>query len=193
MTSVTVAGQATSAIPYGNSIAAAYGPGIVRFNAQGKYTTLAATSAAPFRLVPDSSGGLGYEALHSGKVSLYRFDGGRAALVGSAPERSVQLVGSGGKLWLTGAKASQLRALPSAWRALDVPAGSVISSAGELAVTGAVTGPRSARDPQGSHGSAPSQGIGASALRKAPGRSLLDSRRDGRPDAARHGHGAVGD
>lgn len=144
VTSVTVAGQATSAIPYGNSIAAAYGPGIVRFNAQGKYTALAATSAVPFRLVPDSSGGLGYEALHSGKVSLYRFDGGRTALVGSAPERSVQLVGSGGKLWLTGAKASQLRALPSAWRALDVPAGSVISSAGELAVTGSATGPRNA-------------------------------------------------
>ena len=151
VTSVTVAGQATSAVPYGSSIAAAYGPGITQFAATGAATVLASTPAVPFRLVPDASGGLGYQVLSGSSISLYRFAAGRASLVGTAPERSVQLVGSGGKAWLTGAKASQLTGLPSAWRAVDVPAGSVISTSGELAVTGASSGIRAGTartDPQ---------------------------------------------
>jgi hypothetical protein len=139
---VTVAGQATSAVPYEGSVVAAYRQGIARFGANGRYRILARTRAVPFRMVPDGSGGLGYEVLHGNQVNLYRLAGGRVSLAGSAPERSVQLVGSGGKAWLTGPGAARIRGLPAAWRPLNVAAGSVISTTGELAVTGTASGAR---------------------------------------------------
>jgi hypothetical protein len=142
LSQVTVVGQATSAVPYRGSVVAAYRQGIARFSANGRFSILARTPAVPFRMVPDASGGLGYEVLHGSQVDLYRLSAGRASLVGSAPERSAQLVGSGGKAWLTGPGASRIRGLPAAWRPLDVPAGSVISTTGELAVTGTASGAR---------------------------------------------------
>ena len=142
LSAVTVPGQATSGVPDGNSIVAAYRQGIARFGANGRYNILTSTSAVPFRLIPDRSGGLGYEVLHGSQVGLYRLAGGRTSAIGSAPERSVQLVGSGGKVWLTGARATQTRGLPTVWQPLDVPAGSVVSTTGELAVTDVSVGPR---------------------------------------------------
>jgi hypothetical protein len=142
VSSVTVAGQATSAMPYDGSVVAAYGQGITKFGADGRHSLLARTSSVPFRMVADGSGGLGYEVLNGKQVGLYRLAGGRASLVASAPERSVQLVSSGGKTWLTGTDASHIRSLPSAWHPVDVPAGSVVSTGGELAVTGTASGAR---------------------------------------------------
>jgi hypothetical protein len=141
VSSMTVPGQATSAVPYGNSIAAAYGRGIAQLGANGRYTTLAAVPGVPFRLVPDTSGGLGYQVVKGSSVQLYRLAGKRATLVGSAPERSVELTESGGRPWLTGPRATQFKGLPAAWRAADVPAGSVMSTTGELAVTDVSSGP----------------------------------------------------
>lgn len=140
VSSMTVPGQATSAVPYGNSIVAAYGRGIARFGANGRYTTLAAVSGVPFRLVPDKSGGLGYQVVKGSSVQLYQVTGRRASLLGSAPERSVEFEESGGRPWLTGPRATQFRGLPTAWRAADVPAGSVMSTTGELAVTDVSSG-----------------------------------------------------
>lgn len=136
VSNLTVAGQATSAVPYAGSVVAAYQQGIAQFGANGRYSLLTRTPGVPFRMVPDGSGGLGYEVVHGSQVNVYRLTGGRASLVASAPERSVQLVGSGGKAWLTGTQASAINGLPAAWHPLDVPAGSVISTTGEMAVTG---------------------------------------------------------
>lgn len=132
---VTVPGQVTSAIPYAGAIAAAYGRGISEISPDGKVRTLTVTTSVPFRLVPDSHQGLGFETLAGQRVRLHRFAAGRTELVGSAPLGSVQLSGQGGRIWLTGSTGAALRLLPAGWRAEPVPAGSLMSSAGALAVT----------------------------------------------------------
>ena len=90
VSSMTVPGQASSAVPYGNSVVAAYGRGITQFGANGHNTTLATVSGVPFRLAPDPSGGIGYQVVKGSNVELYQVAGGRAALLGSAPQRSVK-------------------------------------------------------------------------------------------------------
>ena len=90
VSSMTVPGQASSAVPYGNSVVAAYGRGITQFGANGHNTTLATVSGVPFRLAPDPSGGIGYQVVKGSNVELYQVAGGRAALLGSAPQRSVE-------------------------------------------------------------------------------------------------------
>jgi hypothetical protein len=133
---LTVPGQVTSAIPYEGAIAAAYGRGVSEISRDGKARTLAVTASVPFRLVPDSHGGLGFETIAGQTARLYRFATGRTELVGSAPLGSVQLSGQGGRVWLTGSAAETLKRLPAGWRAEPVPAGALVSSDGALAVTG---------------------------------------------------------
>jgi hypothetical protein len=133
--SVTVPGQATSAIPYGGAIAAAYGKGVSELSSGGRARLLAATTSSPFRLTPDASGGLGFETLSGKTVVLQRFAAGRTFRVGSAPLGSVQLTGQGGRIWVTGSGATSVPKLPAGWHAVDVPAGSLVSTTGALAVT----------------------------------------------------------
>lgn len=133
--SVTVPGQATSAIPYGGGIAAAYGKGVSEISGDARTRLLAATTSIPFRLTPDSAGGLGFETLYGKTVALDRFASGRTSQLGSAPLGSVQLTGQGGRIWLTGSGATSMPRLPVGWHAVDVPAGSQVSTTGALAVT----------------------------------------------------------
>lgn len=147
---VTVPGQATSAVPYRGAIAAAYRQGIEQIRPRGKLTLIARSSTIPFRLVPDAAGGLGYQSVQGSRVRLYHLARGHVDQVGSAPKGTMELEGRSGRVWLTGTRASSVRNLPAAWRALDIPAGSAVSSTGELAVTGTTSGARAGlarRDP----------------------------------------------
>lgn len=139
--SVTVPGQATSAVPYDGAIAAAYGKGLSEISTGGHVRLLATTAGIPFRLAPDSAGGLGFETLAAKTVELSRFATGRSSQVGSGPVGTLQLDGQGGRVWVTGSTAPALRAMPSGWHAVNVPAGSQVSTTGALAVTGAVATP----------------------------------------------------
>jgi hypothetical protein len=150
VTVVTVPGQLTSAVPYRGAVAAAGGPGLVQISTRGKVTLLARSAAVPFRLIPDAAGGLAYETLTGKVVQVHRFAGGRSALIGKAALGTVMLTGSGGRVWVTGSGASRVGRLPAGWRAVDVPAGSLVSTTGTLAVTGIGSAARSGtskRDP----------------------------------------------
>jgi hypothetical protein len=132
---VTVPGQATSAVPYQGTIAAAYGRGISQITGGGRTRLLTPTSALPFRLVPDGAGGLGFETQASGRVGLHRLAGGRVSQLGSVAAGSVQLSAQGGKVWVTGNSSSALRGLPAGWRSVPAPAGSLVSTTGQLVAT----------------------------------------------------------
>jgi hypothetical protein len=136
MAEVTEPGQVTSAVPYRGGIAAAYQRGLVQISTGGKVTLLARSATVPFRLVPDADGGVAYETLADKVVQVHRFAGSRSVLVGRAALGTVMLQGSAGRVWLTGPRAARLGRLPGGWRAVDVPAGSLISTTGTLAVTG---------------------------------------------------------
>lgn len=137
---VTVTGQVTSAVPLGGQIAAASAQGVVSVSGQGAVHLLAAVHGEAFRLAPDSHGGLGFLVASGRQVQARRWAGGQDELVGSARLGSVELSQVGGTVFVTGEHASRLTRLPAGWQALDVPAGSDVSSTGMLAVTQASTG-----------------------------------------------------
>jgi hypothetical protein len=136
---VRVPGEVTSAVPYGGGVAGVTGRGVVSIGSGGAVSVLARVSGTAFRLAPDAAGGLGFLVASGKQVQVRWYAVGHDRLVGSAGLGSVGLSQTGGRVFVTGQHASGLRAMPSGWRALDVPAGSAISSTGALAVTGATT------------------------------------------------------
>ena len=74
--SVDVTGQVTSALPASSGLVASWGNNLVSVAANGKLHRLAGADGAPFRLVTDSGGGVGYEVVADGKTELHRFAAG---------------------------------------------------------------------------------------------------------------------
>jgi lysophospholipase L1-like esterase len=157
---VTVAGQVTSAVPFGGQIAAAGGRGVEEIGASGKTRLLTATGAVPFRLTPAADGSLGYQVmagkashLTAGKqVRLWQLAGGRARPVATVAAGSAELSQVGGRTWLVGPQASKVAGLPAQWRPVDAPATAQPSTLGTVAVTSAsAAGPVKGRayDPAG--------------------------------------------
>src|SRR5450755_1568546 len=136
---VRVPGEVTSAVPYNGRVAAVSGTGVVSIGPDGGAQVLAHVSGTAFRLSPDASGGLGFLVASGNRVQVRRYAAGANQLVGSAALGSVALTQTGGHVFVTGPHASGVGSVPSGWRPLDVPAGSVISTTGALAVTGATT------------------------------------------------------
>ncbi len=136
---VRVAGEVTSAVPYGGQLAAVSGAGVVSIGPAGGVRVLARVPGTAFRLAPDAAGGLGFLVASGKRVQVHRYAAGADQQVGSAALGSVGLTQTGGRVFVTGPHATGLGTMPSGWRALDVPAGSAISSTGALAVTGATT------------------------------------------------------
>jgi lysophospholipase L1-like esterase len=134
---VRVAGQVTSAVPYGGQIAAAGGRGLEQVSTSGKTRLLAAAAAVPFRLAPGADGSLGYQVMAGKQVGLWDLAGGHARRVASAAAGSVELQQTGGRVWLVGPRASKVAGLPGAWQPVDAPAIAQPSTTGTLAVTGA--------------------------------------------------------
>jgi hypothetical protein len=150
---VKLPGEVTSAVPWHGGIAAAYGREVLSISSTGQVRALTRTAGPVFRLVPDASGGLGFQVVAGHRVQVHDWTRGRDRLVGTARLGSVELAHSGGRVFVTGPGASRLGTMPSGWRALDVAAGAAISTTGALAVTSAASSQgsrgrsRSAMDP----------------------------------------------
>lgn len=136
---VTVPGELTSAVPWRGQIAAADGARLLRVGSHGQVSVMAAAAGPVFHLVPDASGGLGFQVVSGRRVQVRRWASGRDRLIATAPVGSVELSQTGGRVFVTGRHARQLGHMPAAWRSLDVPAGADISTTGMFAVTSAVT------------------------------------------------------
>jgi lysophospholipase L1-like esterase len=134
---VKVAGQLTSAVPYGGQIAAAGSKGLEQVSASGKTRLLAAAAAVPFRLTPAADGSLGYQTMAGKRVDLWQLAGGHPRRVASAQAGSVELRQIGGRVWLVGPQASKVAGLPRQWQPVDAPAIAQPSTTGTLAVTDA--------------------------------------------------------
>ncbi|MER6247404.1 golvesin C-terminal-like domain-containing protein [Streptomyces griseorubiginosus] len=144
----TVAGQLTSAVPFGNEIAAARGDAVVSVDAKGDTSTLAKTGGTPFRLVPDAHRGLAYQVPDGKQVQVRRVtSAGSDQLLGSGALGSLAVHGNGGRVFVTGRDAEDAvkhSALPKSWRTLDVPASAEVSTTGSLALTSVGNGTEAA-------------------------------------------------
>ncbi len=134
---VHVPGQVSSAIPYQGQIAAAGGTGLEEIGSSGKTHALAATTAMPYELTPDASGGLGYQTVVGDKVDLWHLAAGRTKQVASVAKGSVELRQTGGRVWLVGPGASKVHGLPTQWQPVDAPTTAQPSTTGALVVTNA--------------------------------------------------------
>ncbi|MGX1368639.1 hypothetical protein RKD19_003998 [Streptomyces canus] len=144
----TVAGQLTSAVPFGDGTAAALGDSVVAVDAKGATSTLARTDGTPFRLVPDARGGLAYQVPTGKKVQVRRVAStGSDRLLGSGALGALAVHGNGGRVFVTGRdaeKAVKHSTLPKSWRTLDVPASAEVSTTGSLALTSVGNGTEAA-------------------------------------------------
>ncbi|MFJ4201840.1 transglycosylase SLT domain-containing protein [Streptomyces sviceus] len=159
----TVAGQLTSAVPFGNGIAAALGDSVVSVDAKGTTSTLARTGGTPFRLVPDAHSGLAYQVPAGKKVQVRRVtSAGSDRLLGSGALGALAVHGTGGRVFVTGQDAEDaVQTLPKSWRTLDVPASAEVSTTGGLALTSVGNGTEAAGGRKAAADLAPSVGIGA--------------------------------
>ncbi|WP_406218153.1 hypothetical protein [Streptomyces canus] len=159
----TVAGQLTSAVPFGNKIAAAQGDSVVSVDAKGATSTLARTDGTPFRLVPDAHSGLAYQVPAGKKVQVRRVtSAGSDKLLGSGVLGALAVHGNGGRVFVTGKDAEDaVPALPKSWRTLDVPASAEVSTTGDLALTSVGNGTEAAGGRKAAADIAQSVGINA--------------------------------
>ncbi|WP_256725262.1 hypothetical protein [Streptomyces acidiscabies] len=146
----SVAGQLTSAVPFGNGIAASSGDSVVSVNGKGDVRTLTRAGGRPFRLVPDAQTGLAYQ-VPSGDtaVQVRRVTAdGTDHVLGSGALGSLAVHGTGGQVFVTGADAGEKLKnadLPKSWRTLDgVPAFAEVSTKVALALTGVGSGTEAA-------------------------------------------------
>ncbi|WP_435224972.1 GDSL-type esterase/lipase family protein [Streptomyces sp. Tue6028] len=141
---VTVRGEATSAVPVGDATVAALGNRLTRITGSGSTQLIGRTSGPAFRLHPDADGGVGFLDRHGNDVAVRRAAGGKVTELAHGALGKVGLsAGTGGRLFLTG-KPQGVAQLPSGIRRLEAEAGTEVSSHGRLVIGRAVsTGLRS--------------------------------------------------
>ncbi|MER5636661.1 SGNH/GDSL hydrolase family protein [Kitasatospora sp. NPDC002227] len=144
---VGVPGQLTSAVRYGDGIAAALGKDVVLVDPAGKATPLVHGEAAdgtPYQLRPDATGGLAFSVPHGKQADIHRVTGGKDAKVLSVGLGEVGLARTAaGSILLTGPKATAQvkgRHLPDGWRAVDAAPESEVSTRGDLVISSATSG-----------------------------------------------------
>ncbi|WP_234543583.1 hypothetical protein [Streptomyces shenzhenensis] len=163
----TVAGELTSAVPFGAGIAAATGDAVVSVDRQGHLRTLTRAQGTPFRLVPDAHDGLAYQVptADKKKVQVRRVtEAGSDKLLASGLLGALSLRGTGGHVFVTGKDAQDDvfgPDLPKSWKILDVPAASEVSTTGLLALTGVGNGAGTAGGRKTTTGTALPVGIDA--------------------------------
>jgi endonuclease/exonuclease/phosphatase family metal-dependent hydrolase len=136
---IEVPGQLTSAVPTADGVVAADGATVVRVEKSGKRRMLARTSSVPFRLAADADGGLVYLQQEGGdRASARRLGRGASApetlATGSLTGLDVT-AGRGGRVFVTGAGKRAAVGGAASVSLVDVPAGSRMSTRGELALT----------------------------------------------------------
>jgi hypothetical protein len=151
---IEVKGQLTSPVPTASGIVAADSGALVTVSASGRRRVLAATSGVPFRVAADAEGGVVYmEQTGPETASVRRIDARAgipaAATAGRASRPTAQPTvqtlarggladlqvasGKGGQVFVTGAQ--QERTVNPSVSLLTVPAGSQVSTEGEIALT----------------------------------------------------------
>ncbi|MEY9932481.1 hypothetical protein ABH926_007132 [Catenulispora sp. GP43] len=133
-------GQLTSAVPYNGGVVAALGSTLVSVDDNGGTRLLASEKAVPYRIHPDSAGGLAYQVTDKQNTDIHRFAQGKSTLVGSGKTGAVQVAASAGNVFLTGSDAAKIPESllkTGGWRALAAPVDADVSTTGALAVTGA--------------------------------------------------------
>jgi hypothetical protein len=142
MRTITTPGQVTSAVPMAAGVAAVRGHSVVSLAGDGTQHVLSTADATPEYLTPDSAGGVAYTAVHGSTVELHRLVASKDSEIGSAPVGSLQVQGSGGRVFVSGDRAQRVvrgHVLPASWRVVAVPASAQLSSQGALAVTSATS------------------------------------------------------
>lgn len=150
--SVDAVGQVTSAVPTGTGVIAAKGDNLVSVGADGSVKPVAYAPGGAFRLTVDASGGVGYQTQTAAETAVHRYADGVDKVVTRAPQGSVQLHGSAGRVFLQGPDAA-LPSAPAGWQAAKVPADAELSTTGAFGVDSALPGnpaaPGSAPRPAG--------------------------------------------
>jgi len=191
-----VAGQLTSAVPFGTGIAASFGDSVVAVDGKGDVRTLARTDGRPFRLVPDAQTGIAYQVPSGDKAVEVRrvTSAGADQLLGSGTLGTLAVRGAGGHVFVTGddaRKRLKKAALPRSWRVLeDVPAFAEVSTTGALALTGVGSGTEAAgaRAPGAVADAGTAQPVGIDALVTGTGAGFAFRVR---PDALQSAQGSA--
>lgn len=149
---VPARGQVTSAVPTADGgIVAAEGARLVTIDGRGRSRTLARTDGVPYRIAPDSVGGIVFLDKLAGKrrgtTRVKRLD--HSSVPGAARKRqsptvlaegrvtTTGLTSSAGSVYITGAAKKTAKALPSSVRQLTgTPKESTVSTRGEAVLTG---------------------------------------------------------
>jgi hypothetical protein len=135
---VLVGSEVFSAVPVGGAVVAATAGGLVRVGAGGRLHRLAGAAGVPFRLTADAGGGLVYLERAGERVRVRRTMPAAGAAVTTlaegGPREVAATAGAGGRVFLTG-RPERVAALPAGVRRVDAPAGSAVSSHGEVALT----------------------------------------------------------
>jgi hypothetical protein len=142
--SAELTGQITSAVPFGQGLAAVRGHDVVAVDAEGRATVLTDAVSVPFRLAADRAGGLGYETRTGDSVTVNRLFQGRPQVVATAPVGAVTLSAVAGQVALVGPHASNLATLPATWAAVDAEVGAEPSTTGAAVILGATSGAEAA-------------------------------------------------
>ncbi|MFT7835248.1 hypothetical protein Q5530_03740 [Saccharothrix sp. BKS2] len=131
-------GQLTSAVPLRDGFAVAGGTGVLHVGRDGKKQRIAKNAGVPFNLRADRDGGVVFMAAEDGEtVNVQRSTGvrGKISLLARGAVGRVDLTtASSGRVFITGE--ARLEGLPPVVTALDVPAGSSVSTAAEAVITG---------------------------------------------------------
>ncbi|MER5642650.1 hypothetical protein ABT095_37655 [Kitasatospora sp. NPDC002227] len=132
-------GQLTSAVPFGGGVAAVRGAELVAVNDKGQERSLSREAGTPFRLQPDTAGGLAYQVPVGKQVQVRRMAAGHSTLVGTGALGQIQVTRSGSQVFLLGSKTDGVPldgGNPGGWKRLDAPVNSEPSTTGALVVTG---------------------------------------------------------
>jgi endonuclease/exonuclease/phosphatase family metal-dependent hydrolase len=143
---IEIKGQLTSPVPTTDGIVAADSGALVRVSSSGKRQLLASTRGVPFRVATDAEGGVVYMeqtgndsasvrrvALRTAK-SAAKSTAAKPVTLASGGLSELEVTSSrGGQVFVTGARQDQK--INASVSLLDVPAGSAVSTEGDLALT----------------------------------------------------------
>ncbi|MEV5508239.1 hypothetical protein [Streptomyces orinoci] len=133
----TVDGQATSAVPVGRDVIAAAGSHLIKVNPSGKADVVTATHGTAMRLHPDADGNVAFlEPAKGGKVNVQHLEGKKVKTLASGKLGQVGLAqGAYGKVFVTGQSKESDEEMPSTVRRVtQAPAQAELSTDGKLAI-----------------------------------------------------------
>ncbi|MEU8179080.1 hypothetical protein AB0C14_39995 [Microbispora hainanensis] len=137
---IQIPGQLTSAVPSADGIVAADSGAVVRVHPDGKRTVVAPAKGVPYRLAADADGGVVYAQLEDKqtasvrRVDLERSNAVTTLATGAITDLSVRSA-RGGRVFVTGAKATKTASPAGSVALADVPHQAGMSLSGEVAVT----------------------------------------------------------